>query len=112
MPFNIQEFSSEVGRRNVARVPHFMVGINGPIPSPVEMRLRIETVSFPGRQINSFEYRSYGPPYKIGYAEQYGEVSMSILLSPNFQEKLFFQRWQDLIVGMGRGATSEKPRNI
>lgn len=109
MTFNIQEFSSIVGHKGLARAPHFMVNINAPagMPNPSnDLKFRIDSVNIPGRQINAFEFKPYGPSFKIGFSEQHGEVSINVMLSPDLAEKKYFLRWQDIIVGYGRGATN------
>lgn len=109
MVFNIQEFSSIVGHKGLARVPHFMVNITSPagLPTPSnDLKFRIDSINMPGRQINAFEFKPYGPAFKIGYGEQHGEVSINIMLSPDLAEKKYFLRWQDIIVGYGRGSNN------
>lgn len=106
MPFDVQEAAANLNK-GFARASHAVVSISSPqgmTQAPAQdLRFRIETINIPGRQINTFEFKPYGPAYRIGYAEQHGEVSINVLLSPDFSEKLFFQRWQDLIVGYARG---------
>lgn len=111
---DIGSFSAIIGQNGVARSSDFMVNITKPkklnFNVPSDLRARIDTINIPGRTIQSFEYKSYGPAYKIGYNDLYGDCQINIMLSPNFREKQFFQRWQDLIVGFGRSSTNfEQP---
>lgn len=71
------------------------------------LTLRIDSIQFPGRNINNVDYLDYGAPYKVGGKTNYGNsVAMTVICSPNLVEREFFLAWQDLIGGDHRTGTT------
>jgi len=67
---------------------------------PRDLNLRIESVSFPGRNMRTTtDENIYGPTYEVAQGITYGEeVSITFLLKNNHEERWFFTAWQDYIV--------------
>tara|TARA_Y100000310_G_scaffold181344_1_gene181269 strand:+ start:199 stop:1029 length:831 start_codon:yes stop_codon:yes gene_type:complete len=115
MPFSIDEFNAELNRSAVAPQSHFVTTIVAPPkitdaqwgPS-INSKALAEGVSFrceqaeiPGRQVATTDTRIYGPIRKIAYTQTFTEVNMTFICSHDLREKVFFDKWQEVIVGMG-----------
>ena len=102
MPFNINDFSSELNKHGVARASDFAVIITPPagaIYGPEKwMDLRIESVNLPSRSLMTIEQRYHGPIRYIPYSVIFTPVTLTVLLSENMIERDFFMTWQDLAV--------------
>lgn len=115
MPFNVSEFAANIGSSGLAKTSTFTLSVFGSIlgigMSEVQnaMQYRCDTVSFPGRLVNTSDHFTYGPTQKIGYGQSFDTVEATIMLSENFREKLFFERWQDSVVGFARGTMTKEP---
>ena len=138
--FNIENFAASIGRTGVARASHFMFVINVPSNQnkPLNSNLigrqflenirnlgtawenygtthlafRCDRVSMPGRIVISSPYKeaNYGLIREYPTNVVYQPVDASFILSKNLQEKVFFEIWQDLIVGNHRtlGDTNDR----
>lgn len=120
MSFDINTFRSNLNQYGVARKSHFDVlispgGINRTQRDALPftnlnvdadfqrvLSMRCETANFPGRSILTTENRIYGPTRKYAYGTNHGELSMSFLCSKNFRERVFFEQWQENIVGLDK----------
>lgn len=107
MPFNINTFKSEINKFGIMKTSSFEVQITP--PSEIinndylkSMTLRARAVSFPGRTIETREYKVYGPTQKIAMDSSFEDVSMSIILSEDMREKNYLEQWQDIAVGRYR----------
>lgn len=137
MSFNIQDFISSLSSNGTAFQNQFRVIVLPPpvmlgaftnlslttgvksilfggnsIPlDPRHISLRVESAEIPGRSIATAEHRYYGSPRKIGYGAIYNDINCTVLCSSDLKEKMFFQNWQDAIVGdhRSRGVTSFLP---
>lgn len=117
MAFNINRFSSEVASGGFALSSNFEVivsrpsNIGGTIAANAlqdNLRFRTEMFEIPGRRVNTTEVRYAGPRRLIGYDVGPTEVQFNILVSEDLREKVFFEEWQDAIVGNHRtGAQSQ-----
>lgn len=119
MTFKINEFISSVNRtEGLAKSSYFGVVINLPAKLINDKRLsdlqnidgrhialRVDSMEFPGRSTTNVPYRDYGMIRKIAYETNVVEVSMTVLLSQDFREKVFFELWQDLTSGNYRTNT-------
>lgn len=131
MPFNINEFSSELSKGGIAKTSHFEVYVTGPqdkkpkekgglinaIKSKIKtfvkesllgitdrgMTSRIDSVDIPGRFLTTADYKhkNYGPLIKIPYGQIYSDVNITIILSEDMKEKRYFEEWQNAIQGTG-----------
>ena len=103
MAINLQRFVSTMNARPPAMASDFEVKIFCPkIGSRDELTFRAENVSLPGRNVATAENLDVGPQRKIGYTVLYPEVTISFILSERYNEKEYFDRWIDEIVGPHR----------
>lgn len=80
--------------------------IGGAATTSQSLSFRIDTVQWPGRNINNIDYMDYGAPYKVGGKTNYGNsVAMTVICSPSLVEREFFSAWQDLIGGDHRNGS-------
>lgn len=105
--FNLTEFASEMGKTGFARPAYFMVVIIPPTKIGMQgisasLPLRIESAELPGRSMLSTDQTYYGPMRKIPYRFNATPITLSVILSEDYREREFFQRWQDLILGGSR----------
>lgn len=71
--------------------------------SNVSLDFRGEATELPGREISFTDNFIYGMPNKIAtMTGLFTQVNMSVILSDDYREKLFFEQWQDLALGSYR----------
>jgi hypothetical protein len=102
MALNIQRFMSNMSQKPSARSSHFDVIITSKIGGKSDLTLRAENVSLPGRSVSTTDFFDVGPPRKMGYSAIYGESAISFILSDDYNEKEYFDKWTDVIVGPHR----------
>jgi len=68
------------------------------------LALRADSAELPGRAVQTLDNRYYGPLRKSGYQANYVDTTITFICSEDLREKLFFEKWQDLIVGEHRVA--------
>ena len=99
----IDEFSASLN--TMARPNRFEVimtlpdGLVRPM-SMSELSLRLQSVTFPGKNITTTEDTNvYGPSYEVATGMSYADsIGMTFLLKNTHTEKEVFNEWQDLIV--------------
>ena len=119
MSFNINEFIAQLSSGNLSRTTHFRVLISGPqnlqsVEDEQDMIFRCEAATEPGRSIsvNDSSYY-YGLPLARASGSTFGEIDLTFILSEDYREKLYFERWQDLMVGPYRsGGVSQDMYDI
>ena len=128
MAFNPDQFASNLYKSGVAKTSMASVVIRPPrqlygdvsvdgitqndwfvaTSNPVEVsesestygiHMRAEATDIPGRNTATIESFTYGVPTKVGYRSSYADVNMTFILSEDFRERVFFDRWMDLITG-------------
>jgi len=111
MTFDVHKFINQVSKTNgMAKSSHYMAVITPPSKVDAvdlavgaeDLAFRVESVEWPGRAVNNVTYRDIGPVRRIAFDSNYVEMTMSVLLSSDFREKVFFERWQDLAIGNSR----------
>jgi hypothetical protein len=102
MALNIQRFMSNMSQKPSARSSHFDVIITSKIGGNSDLTLRAENVSLPGRSVSTTDFFDVGPPRKMGYSAVYLESAISFILSDDYNEKEYFDKWTDVIVGPHR----------
>ncbi len=138
MPFNAYEFAAEIDRTNsLAHQANFEMRVMIPpalLQDPDlnaqmtalgidaqkgrDLSVRIDSMEFPGRSITNTPYRDYGLVRNIAFESNMIPITSSVLLSSNFRERMFFNLWQDMIVGnyrfksIGEFNTASKQFNI
>lgn len=109
MPFNINEFVSNLNKFGIAKPSHFDVlifppsGLSTEVSSsdlPRELSFRAEQAELPGMAVTTTEYRSYGPQRKIAYGSLFEDTNMTFIASHNMREKVFFENWLEFISGL------------
>ena len=87
---------------NSYAVPNrFEVIITAPMPNYAEQRevsLRCETVSIPGRNLNTLtDSNIYGPTREVVDCVMYAEdITMTFTASSGLKERVFFEKWQEM----------------
>ena len=102
MALNIQRFMSNLSQKPPARTSHFDVIITSKIGGNSDLTLRAENVSLPGRAVATTDFFDVGPTRKMGYSAVYLESAISFILSDDYNEKEYFDKWVDVIVGPHR----------
>lgn len=108
MPFNILEAVAYIQKSDLARISDFQVMIFGPttvgqsLGDEQGLSFMCSAIEFPGRTISTIPHKHYGPLQNIGYEQTFSDVSLTLMLTDTFEEKLFFERWQDFVVGTSR----------
>lgn len=98
--FNANDFRSAFSN-GFARPNQFHVEIlNNPVDPAYgrDLQFSCETAEFPGKTINTMDYKDYGSPRKIPYGAMYNEISTSFIVDSNMTQKRFFDDWHSLIV--------------
>ena len=103
--YDFQQFNAAIAKGN-AKANRFEAWINLPtalgVSRPVQddLNIRIESVSFPGKNIRTTSNDNiYGPAHEIAQGVTYGEeLTVTFLLQNNHHQRLIFNSWQDLIV--------------
>jgi hypothetical protein len=57
-----------------------------------------DTAELPGKSFDTSVYTMYGPPRKMPYKEQFGDLALSFICTNQMIEKRYFDFWQTLIV--------------
>lgn len=115
MSFGINEFLSQISKTGAAKQNLFQVRINPPSwargggkpagsAAEVDARhlaFRVDNVEIPGRTMQTIPYNSdYGPLRKIPYNAMYVDITTSIICSDDLRERLFFEHWQNQVIGV------------
>ena len=106
---NVQDFISHIGQTGLANLSRFdclITGVAGMPETQAGLTYRIRSASFPGRGVGIIDYVTYGPPQAIGIESTTSAFSIDVILSEDFAEKLYFERWQDKCVGYARGSAT------
>jgi len=102
MALNIQRFMSNLSQNPPAKSSHFEVYITSKIGGKSDLTLRAENVSLPGRAVATTDFFDVGPTRKMGYSAVYLESAISFILSDDYNEKEYFDKWVDVITGPHR----------
>ena len=116
MPFNINEFHSEMAKRGgPAKQSNFDVLITEPpgikfasfvnpergVPENV-FTLHVDSATVPGRGSEPINYGIYGPDNFVAGKAVYPPINIELICSPDQRERRLFLSWQDLAVGNAR----------
>ena len=105
LPSNINEITQNIVSQGLAFNNRYSVVINTPrvffTNNSAEARqvsLRCEAATIPGRSFSTTPYRYYGPARNMPYEPIYaGEINLTYLISRNMQERLFFEKWMQIV---------------
>ena len=112
--FSISEFVAQLDEENISRKSHYTVLITGPqqlqgLSQERDMTFRCDHVTEPGRNIlttsNSYHY---GLPLSRAYGSSFSDITISFIMSEDNREKLYFERWMDLMIGPYRNGQISK----
>lgn len=123
MAFGVNEFLSSLAKTGIAKQSLFEVVIHPPsnivagdgntLPDARHLSMRVESVDIPGRTAQTIDYTTdFGPMRKIPYQAMYGDISTIIVLSADMRERLFFEAWQDKMLGYHRVDGPHKGRSF
>jgi len=114
MPFNINDFTSQINKSGFAKLSDFEVempnivgGVKIDSTGVDYLKYRIASIDMPPRSITFSDYRDYGVPYKIPTQSNFIDVTMQVICSHDYREREYFLKWQDLIVGKHRKLGTE-----
>jgi len=111
MPFNVSTFTSAISDTGLAKPALFeCLIVKSPIVDRItnfgktqqNLRFRIESVNFIGRNISTFDQNYHGPVRSIAYRQAQQTCSMTVILSQDMREREFFMQWQDYALGHAR----------
>lgn len=102
---NIQGFLSNISSDGLARSNRFRVvfappfGIDQPLNSDVlrSTSIFVEAAELPGRNLQSSDFRIYGPSYKNPFLSEYSEINFTVLCDKNLTQKRVFDAWLNYI---------------
>lgn len=110
---NIQQFRSMIDAENgLARIARFgvrilpgssssLVSANGFLFSKStilnDLIFLCESAEFPGRALNTVDYRYGGPGFKYPSQTVYSDMTLSFIVRNTMKEKLFFDDWMEAI---------------
>lgn len=103
MPFNIEEFRSEINRQNgLAKPNNFRMLITGGIlrsSSARAIALLLNRAQIPGRTLQTIDVATHGPVRKQPYGQSlYDELSVGVYCTnDNLFPRDLFQEWQEFI---------------
>jgi hypothetical protein len=110
MPFDISAFQSQLNISGVAKTSNYEVRVFGPdsdVSSQRDLTYRCASVNIPGRRVLTTEITDFSLPRFAGYSSSVSDVNMTIILSEDLREKIYFEKWLDKITGNYRVQTSD-----
>ena len=104
MPFSINEFKAQI-RGDLARKSHFIVYVHpkGQSTDGAALQFRAERTNLPGRALATADNQIFGPIRQFAHNQTFEDLTLDIILSPDYREKQLFERWQDVAIGKARG---------
>jgi len=119
MPFNINDFTSQINKSGFAKLSDFEVempnivgGVKIDSTGSDYLKYRIASIDMPPRSITFSDYRDYGVPYKIPTQSNFIDVTMQVICSHDYREREYFLKWQDLIVGKHRRSDNNNASEV
>ena len=96
---NIQQFVALIGKKGgVAKKNRFRINISIPSYSSGDISLLCESISFPSKTIQSFDFSSYRNPIKIPMGFTNEDVTAVFHLTNDYYIKDLFDKWLNSIV--------------
>ena len=110
MPYNVDNFSSQIAKKGIASPNKFAVKFTR-VPSIAlgkdkhsDLNLMCESVALAGRSVQSLLERQYGLNREVAYnGPTYTPVTLAFLCTANYVEKRIFDRWNNMIVDISKG---------
>ena len=83
------------------------------------LALQCESTDLPGKTLQTYDARIYGPSFKVPYLTQYTDATFTFLCTNQFYERKLFDRWMEAInptdtnnLRFPRGNTTRYTTNI
>jgi len=83
------------------------------------LALQCESAELPGKTLQTYDARIYGPSFKVPYLTQYTDATFTFLCTNQFYERKLFDRWMEAInptdtnnLRFPRGNTTRYTTNI
>ena len=107
----VDSFKSRISSAGLASPNRFEIqfsklpsGLTSTFGDPKDIALMVESVSIAGRNVQSVLDITYGYRREVPYnAPTYNPITISILCSEGLKEKVFFDKWNSLIVAQRPG---------
>jgi len=107
----VDSFKSRISSAGLASPNKFEIefsklpsGLSSTFGNPRDIALMVESVSIAGRNVQSVLDITYGYRREVPYnAPTYNPITISILCSEGLKEKVFFDKWNSLIVAQRPG---------
>ena len=107
----VDSFKSRISSAGLASPNKFEIefsklpsGLSSTFGDPKDIALMVESVSIAGRNVQSVLDITYGYRREVPYnAPTYNPITISILCSEGLKEKVFFDKWNSLIVAQRPG---------
>ena len=107
----VDNFKSRISTAGLASPNKFEIqfsklpsGLSSTFGNPRDIALMVESVSIAGRNVQSVLDITYGYRREVPYnAPTYNPITISILCSEGLKEKVFFDKWNSLIVSQRPG---------
>jgi len=61
------------------------------------LALQCESTDLPGKTLQTYDARIYGPSFKVPYLTQYADATFTFLCTNQFYERKLFDRWMEAI---------------
>lgn len=97
---SMNEFLSQVHRYGeFAKVARFIVQIgrindfSSPPLAQRDLTLMCETAEIPGRAFETYDYRYYGPSFKLPHMSAYNDLDLTFFVADDMAQKQFFDDW-------------------
>ena len=82
------------------------------IADPRDISILCESVSLPGRNLNTLDYQSNKQPIKMPYGFADDDVQMTFLLTNDYFMKDLFERWQGSVISTGSYTANYKSEYV
>ena len=111
----VDNFKSRISSAGLASPNRFEIqfsklpsGLSINFGDPKDIALMVESVAIAGRNVQSVLDITYGYRREVPYnAPSYNPITISLLCSEGLKEKVFFDRWNSLIVSQRPGFDNE-----
>ena len=116
----VDKFKSRISSAGLASANRFEIqfsklpsGLSINFGDPKDIALMVESVAIAGRNVQSVLDITYGYRREVPYnAPTYNPITISLLCSEGLKEKVFFDRWNSLIVSQRPGFDNAYYDNI
>lgn len=62
------------------------------------LALQCENAELPGKALQTYEAKVYGPTFKVPYQTQYSDMNLTFICTNEFYERKLFDRWLEAIM--------------